>query len=772
MPRDAQGFGRSCDRPVASAGFALYCQDSCLSNGSTPMIDVAAITPDLVASHGLKPDEYQRILKLIGREPTLTELGIFSAMWNEHCSYKSSRLHLRGLPTRAPWVIQGPGENAGVIDIGDGLACIFKMESHNHPSYIEPYQGAATGVGGILRDVFTMGARPIATLNALRFGSPDHPKTRHLVAGVVAGIGGYGNSFGVPTVGGQMGFHTRYNGNILVNTMAVGIAKSDEIFYAKATGIGNPIVYLGSKTGRDGIHGATMASAAFDDKAEEKRPTVQVGDPFAEKLLLEACLELMKSGAVIAIQDMGAAGLTSSAVEMGAKGDLGIELDLDKVPCRETGMTAYEMMLSESQERMLMVLKPGMEAEAEAIFVKWGLDFAIIGRTTDTLRFIIKQHGAVMADLPIKELGDQAPLYDRPYIETPKRAVLNAETLQSPVTNRAALLTLIGSPDLASKRWVWEQYDHLILGNTVQQPRGDAAVVRVGEGPRGLALTSDVTPRYCEADPFEGGKQAVAEAYRNIVAVGGTPRAITDNLNFGNPERPEYMGQLVWCIRGLGEACKMLDFPVVSGNVSLYNETNGRGILPTPTIGGVGVIEDVARSVSLAFKGADETIILIGETHGWLGASAWLSAILGREDGAPPPVNLAHEKAAGHFVVDLIAAGLATAVHDLSDGGLAVALAEMAMAGGIGAYITAIPSGCLAHAALFGEDQARYLLTVRDEATAKSVIEQAKAAGIDIQRLGVTGGDALTLPGEAPISLQELTALHEGWLPAYMAGER
>ena len=737
------------------------------------MKNAIAITPELVAQHGLKPDEYQRILKLIGREPTLTELGIFSAMWNEHCSYKSSRLHLKGLPTKAPWVIQGPGENAGVIDIGDGLACVFKMESHNHPSFIEPYQGATTGVGGILRDVFTMGARPVACLNALRFGSPDHPKTRRLVSGVVEGIGGYGNSFGVPTVGGQMGFHSRYNGNILVNAMAVGIAKADEIFYAKATGIGNPIVYLGSKTGRDGIHGATMASAAFDDSAEEKRPTVQVGDPFAEKLLLEACLELMQSGSVIAIQDMGAAGLTSSAVEMGAKGDLGIELDLDKVPCREEGMTAYEMMLSESQERMLMVLHPAKAEQAEAIFRKWGLDFAIIGKTTDTLRFVVKHHGETMADLPIKELGDEAPLYDRPYVETPKRAVLDPENIPSPVSNRAALLRLIGSPDLASKRWVWEQYDHLILGNTVQQPGGDSAVIRIGDGPRGLALTADVTPRYCEADPFEGGKQAVAEAYRNIISVGGTPRAITDNLNFGNPERPEYMGQLVYCIRGLGEACRVLDFPVVSGNVSLYNETNGRGILPTPTIGGVGVLDDVTRSMTLAFKAAHQTIILLGNTKGWLGASTWLAEITGREDGAPPPVDLALEKQTGELVLGLIRDGLVTAVHDLSDGGLAIGLAEMAMAGKIGARIDHLPPGLPAHAALFGEDQGRYLLTVATNDQIAEISRRVGTSGSDLimHILGVTGGDSLTLPDEQPISIAALETAHEHWLPSYMAGD-
>lgn len=736
-----------------------------------------AITPELVASHGLKPDEYQRILKLIGREPSLTELGIFSAMWNEHCSYKSSRLHLRGLPTKAPWVIQGPGENAGVIDIGDGLACVFKMESHNHPSYIEPYQGAATGVGGILRDVFTMGARPIATLNALRFGSPDHPKTRHLVSGVVAGIGGYGNSFGVPTVGGQMGFHKRYDGNILVNAMAVGIAKTNEIFYAKATGVGNPIVYLGSKTGRDGIHGATMASAAFDDSADEKRPTVQVGDPFAEKLLLEACLELMQTGSVIAIQDMGAAGLTSSAVEMGAKGDLGIELDLDRVPCREEGMTAYEMMLSESQERMLMVLDPQKEKQAEAIFRKWGLDFAIVGKTTDTLRFVVKHKGEVMADLPIKELGDEAPLYDRPYVETPKRPRIDPNSVNAPMSNRDALLKLIASPDLASKRWVYEQYDHLILGNTVEGPGGDAAVVRVQDGPRGLALTSDVTPRYCEADPFEGGKQAVAEAYRNIIAVGGIPRAITDNLNFGNPERPEFMGQLVYCIRGIGEACKTLDFPVVSGNVSLYNETNGQGILPTPTIGGVGVLDDVTNAMSLAFKQSGETIVLIGETTGWLGASTYLAEICGREDGAPPPVDLQLEKITGTLVSGLIKDGLVTAAHDLSDGGLAVALAEMAMAKGVGATIRHLPFGLPAHAELFGEDQARYLVTVRDKAALEelsrrvSSIVQSGAALVIMTVIGETGGEALTLPGEAPISVADLKSAHDNWLPAYMAGE-
>jgi phosphoribosylformylglycinamidine synthase subunit PurL len=726
------------------------------------------ITPELVAEHGLKPDEYQRILDLIGREPTLTELGIFSAMWNEHCSYKSSKVHLRGLPTKAPWVIQGPGENAGVIDIGDGLAVVFKMESHNHPSYIEPYQGAATGVGGILRDVFTMGARPIACLNSLSFGDPKHPKTRHLVSGVVAGIGGYGNSFGVPTVGGSVRFHTRYDGNNLVNAMAVGLARTDKIFYAAASGVGMPIVYLGSKTGRDGIHGASMASAEFDQDSEEKRPTVQVGDPFSEKLLLEACLETTAKGCVIAIQDMGAAGLTSSATEMGAKGDLGVTLDLDKVPTRETGMTAYEMMLSESQERMLMVLRPEKEAEAEAIFRKWGLDFAVVGETTPSKRFIVKHRGDVMADLPIKELGSEAPVYHRPFVDTPKQAVLDATSVKPPVGLAEALEQLIGTPDLSSKRWVWEQYDHIIGGNTFQRPGGDAAVVRVLDGPKGLALTTDVTPRYCEADPFEGGKQAVAEAWRNLTAVGAKPLALTDNLNFGNPEKPEIMGQFVGCVRGIAEACQALDFPVVSGNVSLYNETQGRAILPTPTIGGVGLLDDFSKSATLAFKAEGEVILLIGGAPGWLGQSLYLRDVCGREEGAPPPVDLAAERRHGDFVRGLIAAGQATAVHDLSDGGLLVALAEMAMASGIGVELEAL-LGHLPHAFWFGEDQGRYLVTVA-AARAAAVLKKAAKGAIPAQRLGRTAGNALILPPERPILIATLVRRFEGWLPGYMAG--
>jgi phosphoribosylformylglycinamidine synthase len=725
------------------------------------------ITPELVAQHGLKPDEYERFRKLIGRDPTITELGIVSAMWNEHCSYKSSKKWLKTLPTKGSKVIQGPGENAGVVDIGDGQAVIFKMESHNHPSFIEPYQGAATGVGGILRDVFTMGARPVAALNALRFGSPDHPRTRHLVSGVVAGIGGYGNSFGVPTLGGEVNFHPRYNGNILVNAMAVGLADADKIFYSKAEGVGLPVVYLGAKTGRDGIHGATMASAEFDDKAEEKRPTVQVGDPFTEKCLLEACLELMATGAVIAIQDMGAAGLTCSAVEMGAKGDLGIELDLDKVPCREEGMTAYEMMLSESQERMLMVLRPEKEKEAEAIFRKWGLDFAIVGYTTDTLRFVIKHQGEVKADLPIKELGDQAPEYDRPWVAPKTKAGLAAKDVPAPTDLKAAVLKILGSPDMSSRRWVWEQYDHLIQSNSAQVPGGDAGVIRIEGSRKGLAVSTDVTPRYVEADPYEGGKQAVAECWRNLTAVGADPIAVTDNLNFGNPERPEIMGTFVKAVEGIGEACRALDFPVVSGNVSLYNETNGQAILPTPAIGGVGLLPDLSRMATLAFKAEGEAILLVGGHGDHLGQSIYLREIMGREEGTPPPVDLARERRHGDLIRSLIRSAQVTAVHDISDGGLVCALIEMALSSKtLGAAI-----GALGHVALFAEDQARYLATCPAKEAA-NIITQAHVKGVDVIRIGtVTSAAGLIVEGSASISFDELRAAHEGWFPAYMGAK-
>ena len=729
------------------------------------------ITPELVASHGLKPDEYERILDLIGREPTFTELGIFSAMWNEHCSYKSSKKWLKTLPTKGPRVIQGPGENAGVVDIDDGDCVVFKMESHNHPSYIEPYQGAATGVGGILRDVFTMGARPIAAMNALRFGAPDHPKTRHLVTGVVAGVGGYGNSFGVPTVGGEVEFDARYNGNILVNAFAAGLAKSNAIFLSEAKGVGLPVVYLGAKTGRDGVGGATMASAEFDEQIEEKRPTVQVGDPFTEKCLLEACLELMQTGAVIAIQDMGAAGLTCSAVEMGAKGDLGIELDLDKVPVREERMSAYEMMLSESQERMLMVLEPSKEEVAKAIFVKWGLDFAIVGHTTDDLRFRIIHQGEEVANLPIKDLGDQAPEYDRPWVE-PKTPAPLAENDVPQADVADALIQLVGSPNNSSRRWVYEQYDTLIQGNSLQLPGGDAGVVRVDTHPtKALAFSSDVTPRYVEADPFEGGKQAVAECWRNITATGALPLAATDNLNFGNPEKPEIMGQLVFAIKGIGEACKALDFPIVSGNVSLYNETNGQAILPTPTIAGVGLMKDWAKMARIRFAAQGEAVLLAGAPSGWgshLGQSVYLRDIHGRTDGPAPHVDLVHEKKVGDFVRGLIEDGLATAVHDCSSGGLALAVAEMAMASGIGATINAL-NDADPIAVFYGEDQGRYVLTVTQD-NVDAVQMRAEAAGVFCPWIGRTGGNNVVLGDARPVAIEELRSAHESWFPRFMEG--
>jgi phosphoribosylformylglycinamidine synthase subunit PurL len=729
------------------------------------------ITPSVVAEHGLTPAEYQRILEILGRAPNLTELGIFSVMWSEHCSYKSSKIWLKRLPTQGPYVICGPGENAGVVDIGDGMAVIFKIESHNHPSYIEPYQGAATGVGGILRDVFTMGARPIANLNALRFGDPNHPKTRHLVAGVVAGIGGYGNCVGVPTVGGETNFDPAYNGNCLVNCMTVGLARTDRIFYSRAAGPGNPMVYLGAKTGRDGIHGATMASAEFDEKSAEKRPTVQVGDPFTEKLLIEACLELMATDAIVAIQDMGAAGLTSSSVEMAGKGGLGIELDLDRVPMRETGMTAYEIMLSESQERMLMVLRPGREDIARRIFEKYELDFAIIGHLTTTGNLTLRRNGQTVADMPIAPMVSAAPEYDRPLLHTPRRPVLRAADVPA-IEPRAALLRLMGSPDLCSRRWIWEQYDHLVRGHTVQRPGGDAAVVRIPGGRRALALTVDCTPRYCHADPEIGGAQAVVETWRNLNAVGAEPLAITDNMNFGNPERPEIMGQFAGCIEGMARACAALAYPVVSGNVSLYNETNGQAVLPAPVIGGVGLIDDLTRTVDIALKRPGEAIMLIGHTTGWLGGSLYVRNLcadgLAKTVWAPPPIDLDGERAAGELVRALIRQGLVSACHDVSDGGLLVTLAEMALAGNLGANLEIGPD-LPPHASLFGEDQGRYVLT----AAASGPIEAAsRAAAVPLTIIGRTLAEgALTLNGRDLISLDELRTAHEAWLPRFMAGE-
>jgi phosphoribosylformylglycinamidine synthase subunit PurL len=728
------------------------------------------ITKNIVSEHGLTEGEYEEVLSILGRTPNLTELGIFSVMWSEHCSYKSSKKWLKTLPTEAPWVICGPGENAGVIDIGDGQAAIFKMESHNHPSFIEPYQGAATGVGGIMRDVFTMGARPIANMNALRFGSSDHPKTRHLVAGVVSGIGGYGNCMGVPTVGGETNFHASYDGNILVNAMTVGLAETNNIFYSAAAGVGNPVVYVGSKTGRDGIHGATMASAEFDDDSDEKRPTVQVGDPFTEKLLLEACLELMATDAIVAIQDMGAAGLTSSSFEMADKGGVGIELNLDLVPMREEAMTPYEIMLSESQERMLMVLKPGREEEARAIFEKWELDFSVIGKVTDTGRMVLTMHGGTVADLPVAPLADAAPEYDRPWVRSVVPPVISAANVAAPDDLGEVLLKIMGSSEIASRKWIWEQYDHMVMGDTIQRPGGDAAVVRIHGTEKALAITTDCTPRYCFADPKTGGAQAVAEVWRNLTATGAQPLAITDCLNFGNPERPDIMGQFVGCIEGMKEACEALDFPVISGNVSLYNETNGQGIHPTPAIGGVGLLKDLSKMTTQAFKNDGDIILLLGEQTGEMGQSIYLREIEGREEGAPPKINLYNERKNGDFLRKLINSGLVTAAHDISDGGLAVSLTEMALSGNLGAEIT-LSNDLPPHAALFAEDQACYVITVSPE-TCDDVLNMSKLEDISLQTIGTVGHNELKIVGTLTISLDMLREQHENWLPNLMAGKK
>jgi len=718
----------------------------------------AEITPEVVEAHGLSPEEYEHVLRALGREPNMVELGIFSVMWSEHCSYKSSRLHLKKLPTEAPWVICGPGENAGVIDIGDGQAAIFKMESHNHPSYIEPYQGAATGVGGILRDVFTMGARPVANMNALRFGRPDHPKMKHLVQGVVAGIGGYGNCVGVPTVGGETNFDPAYDGNILVNAMTVGVAQTDRIFYSAATGLANPIVYVGSKTGRDGIHGATMASADFSDDTEEKRPTVQVGDPFTEKLLIEACLELMATDAIVAIQDMGAAGLTSSSVEMASKGGAGIRLDMNAVPCREEAMTPYEMMLSESQERMLMVLKPGKEPMAEAIFRKWELDFAVIGEVTDTGRMVLEFDGEVVCDIPLGPLADDAPLYDRPHLSREDyKAWANVAPLGDFAESSdlgADLLKLMATPALASRRWIWEQYDSQVGADTLQKSGGDAAVVRVHGTKKALAISTDCTPRYCYADPYEGGKQAVAETWRNLCAVGARPLAITNCLNFGNPQRPEIMAQIVGCLDGMGDACRALDFPIVSGNVSLYNESKATGggsaILPTPAIGGVGLLSDYSRMTKIGFRAVGERIWVLGGEGSHLGQSVWLREIAGRVAGDAPAVDLDAERARGDTMRQWIAAGRVTAVHDVSDGGLLVALAEMALASGLGCTL----DHAFTAAQAFGEDQGRYVVTA--------------AAGEELENavpIGTVGGSTV-----AGVDLSALREANESFFRDWMEG--
>jgi phosphoribosylformylglycinamidine synthase len=727
------------------------------------------------SGHGINAEEWDRLVTRLNRKPNLVELGIYSVMWSEHCSYKSSRRHLSKFPTKNKHVIQGPGENAGVIDIGDGQAAIFKMESHNHPSYIEPYQGAATGVGGILRDVFTMGARPIALVNALRFGDPSHPKTRSLVAGVVAGIGGYGNCVGVPTVAGETEFHSGYNGNILVNAMAVGLADQDNIFYARGATPGNPIFYVGSKTGRDGIHGATMASAEFSEGDEDNRPTVQVGDPFTEKLLIEACLELMATDAIQAIQDMGAAGLTSSSVEMADSGGengegIGVEMDLDKVPQRETGMSAYEIMLSESQERMLMVLYPDKIDVAKKVFEKYDLDAEVIGMTTDTGHMVLKQFGETVCDIPVAPLAEDAPNYDRPWVEPKKRAPLDMATIPEPEDYGEVLLKMMSCPDMASKRWVWEQYDRHVMGDTVDssQSQGNAAIVRIHGTKKALAITSDCTPRYVAADPYEGGKQAVAEAYRNLSAVGAKPIAITDNLNFGNPEKPETMGYIVKAIEGMAEACCELDFPVVSGNVSLYNETDGIAIPPTPVVGGVGLIEDLDKVATLKGAQAGDVLIAVadGDPAPGLGASLFLREIMGREEGPPPPVNLQKERGVSDFVRGLIEDGLAKAVHDVSDGGYMCAATELCLANGIGANLTFPASGSLL--GYFVEHQGSFMIAVAQQ-DLESVLERATAASLYAGKQGDLGGDAIILNENViNLPLSRLREAHEGWLPNYM----
>ncbi|MEL7545546.1 MAG: phosphoribosylformylglycinamidine synthase subunit PurL [Pseudomonadota bacterium] len=754
------------------------------------MTDTSAMIAALTAEqdeadaqgHGINAEEWQRLITRLNRKPNLVELGIYSVMWSEHCSYKSSRRHLSKFPTKNAHVIQGPGENAGVIDIGDGQAAIFKMESHNHPSYIEPYQGAATGVGGILRDVFTMGARPIALVNALRFGDPSHPKTRSLVAGVVAGIGGYGNCVGVPTVAGETQFDSGYNGNILVNAMAVGLADQDKIFYARGATPGNPIFYVGSKTGRDGIHGATMASAEFSEGEEDNRPTVQVGDPFTEKLLIEACLELMATDAIQAIQDMGAAGLTSSSVEMADKGGIGIEMDLDKVPQRETGMSAYEIMLSESQERMLMVLKPGKEPLAKSIFDKYDLDAEVIGMTTDTGHMVLTQFGEVVCDIPVPPLAEDAPNYDRPWSEPTPRAPLDVSQHPEPEDYGEVLLKLMSSPDMASKRWIWEQYDRHVMGDTVDssQSQGNAAIVRIHGTNKALAITSDCNPHYVAADPYEGGKQVVAEAYRNLSAVGAKPIAITDNLNFGNPERPAVMGQIVKAIEGMAEACRVLDFPVVSGNVSLYNETDGVGIPPTPVVGGVGLIEDVSKVATLKGAQPGDVLILIGETQGHMGASLYAREVLGlkgEDAGPPPPVDLETEKRNADFVRELIEQGLVNAVHDVSEGGIACAAAEMALASGEHVHLMGGSENALQFC--FGESQGIMLCAVSTEKM-HQIWDLATAENLSAMHVGEFSTEAFE---EGPgvfitfedlekgniIPLSRLREAHEGWLPNYMS---
>ena len=717
------------------------------------------ITNKIIKKHGIELSEYKKIVNLIGKEPNLLELGIFSAMWNEHCSYKSSKKYLKELPTKNKRVIQGPGENAGIIDIEDNDAIVFKVESHNHPSYIEPYQGAATGVGGILRDVFTMGARPIATLNSIHFGSRENHKTKNLLNGVVSGIGGYGNCVGIPTVGGEVKFDSSYNENILVNAMAVGFVKKNKIFYSKAKGVDQLVIYVGSKTGRDGIHGASMASAEFDENTEDKKPTVQVGDPFTEKLLLEACLELMKDDSIISIQDMGAAGLTSSSVEMAAKGNLGIELNSEKVPCREEKMTPYEIMLSESQERMLLILNPKKEENAKRIFNKWDLDFSIIGKTTKTNNLVLKYNGDEVANLPLSSLSNNAPQYERKWKKS-----INPKKTNIPKNFRAlkildSLKKILMSPNNSNKSWVWEQYDHTVMGDTIQKPGGDSAVVRIHGKNKAIALTIDSSTHYCQANPVNGGKQVVCEAWRNLISVGSNPIAITNCLNFGNPEKEKVMGQFVESIRGISEACSYLDFPVVSGNVSFYNETNNRSISPTPTIGGVGLIKDLKKMMTNNFKKTDSNIMIIGKTTGHLYQSEFLREVLNFNDGPPPEINLFNEKNNGLSIKDLISKNLLNSVHDISSGGLIIAIYEMCVLGKIGAKIKIPQNNINSHEYLFGEDQSRYIIEV-DQKYKDEVCKILEKNSTYYEIIGKTQEKNLELYKDFNIELNELAKLN------------
>ena len=724
------------------------------------------VNHELAIKHGLTTEEYNKIIKLMGRNPNLVELGIFSAMWNEHCSYKSSRIWLQTLPTKNKYVIQGPGENAGVVDFGDGDVVIFKIESHNHPSFIEPYQGAATGVGGILRDVFTMGARPVANLNSIRFGSPNHEKTKYLLNGVVSGIGGYGNCIGVPTVGGETEFDECYNGNILVNAMNIGVAKKNKVFYSIASGVGNPVVYVGSKTGRDGIHGATMASAEFDEDSESKKPTVQVGDPFTEKLLLEACLELMQKKSIVSIQDMGAAGLTSSSIEMASKGNLGIKINLNLIPCRENNMTPYEIMLSESQERMLMVLKKGKEKEARKIFEKWGLDFAIIGQLTNSKKLELEFNKKNVCSIPIHSLGDNAPKYKRDFITYNYPKIINYDSDIEKLDIKDSLIKILSHHNYSNKSWVWEQYDHMVMTDTIQKPGGDSAVIRYHGKNKGIAATVDCVPRYCKAHPKSGAMQAVCETWRNLISVGAQPIAITNCLNFGNPEKKEIMGQFVDSINGMREACEALNYPVISGNVSLYNETNGVAIYPTPTIGGVGLLKNINNMMTFNFKSTENIIAVVGETSGHLSQSALVYDIIGNKEGPPPQINLKEEKKNGLFISDLIKSKLVAAVHDISHGGIIVTVAEMCMASNIGAKIKVSGSNSDKIKYLFSEDQARYLIEISKKDLEK-IKKIANTKNIKIDIIGNTQSEIFEVENDLKISVKELKTKNESWFKNY-----